>query len=47
MDRAERRRRVHKALLAVSGMDATRRFMADLQRAMTKADWTVDLLAVA
>lgn len=29
------------------GMDATRRFMADLQRAMTRAGWIVDLLAVA
>ena len=29
------------------GMDATRRFMAGLQRAMTRAGWTVDLLAVA
>jgi hypothetical protein len=29
------------------GMDATRRFMADLQRAMTRAGWTVDLFAVA
>src|SRR5271157_6059200 len=29
------------------GMDATRRFMADLQRAMTKAGWKVDLFAVA
>jgi hypothetical protein len=29
------------------GMDATRRFMAELQRAMIKAGWTVDLLAVA
>jgi hypothetical protein len=29
------------------GMDATRRFMADLQRAMTKAGWRVDLFAVA
>jgi hypothetical protein len=29
------------------GMDATRRFMADLQRAMTTAGWAVDLLAVA
>jgi hypothetical protein len=29
------------------GMDATRRFMAELQRAMTAAGWTVDLLAVA
>jgi hypothetical protein len=26
-----------------SGIDATRRFMADLQRAMTRAGWTVDL----
>ena len=31
----------------VGGMDATRRFMADLQRAMTKAGWKVDLFAVA
>ena len=29
------------------GMDATRRFMADLQRAMTKAGWKGDLFAVA
>jgi len=29
------------------GMDATRRFMADLQRAMTRAGWTVDFFAVA
>jgi hypothetical protein len=29
------------------GMDATRRFMADLQRGMIRASWTVDLLAVA
>lgn len=29
------------------GMDATRRFMANLQRAMTKAGWKVDLFAVA
>jgi len=29
------------------GMDATRRFMADLQRVMTKAGWTVDFFAVA
>jgi len=29
------------------GMAATRRFMADLQRAMTRAGWTVDLFAVA
>jgi len=29
------------------GMDATRRFMGDLQRAMTRAAWRVDLLAVA
>jgi hypothetical protein len=29
------------------GMDAPRRFMADLQRAMTRAGWTVDLIAVA
>jgi len=29
------------------GMDATRRFMADLQGAMSRAGWTVDLLAVA
>jgi hypothetical protein len=29
------------------GMDATRRFMAGLQRAMIKAGWSVDLLAVA
>ena len=29
------------------GMDATRRFMADIQRAMTRARWRVDLLAVA
>jgi hypothetical protein len=28
-------------------MDVTRRFIADLQRAMTRAGWTVDLLAVA
>lgn len=29
------------------GMDATRRFMGDLQHAMVAAGWTVDLLAVA
>jgi hypothetical protein len=29
------------------GMDATRRFMANLQNAMIAARWTVDLLAVA
>ena len=29
------------------GMDATRRFMGDLQRAMIRAGWMVDLLAVA
>jgi hypothetical protein len=29
------------------GMDATRRFMADLQRAMTRAGWKVDLFAMA
>jgi hypothetical protein len=29
------------------GMDATRRFMADLQRAMTRAGWTVDFFSVA
>jgi len=29
------------------GMDATRRFMADLQRAMTRAGWTVDFFALA
>lgn len=29
------------------GMQVTRRFMAELQRAMTRAGWTVDLLAVA
>jgi hypothetical protein len=29
------------------GMDATRRFIGDLQRVMTRAGWTVDLLAVA
>jgi hypothetical protein len=29
------------------GMDAARRYMADLQRAMTRAGWTVDLFAVA
>ena len=28
------------------GMDATRRFMADLQRAMTRARWNVDFFAV-
>jgi hypothetical protein len=28
-------------------MDAARRFMADLQRAMTRAGWTVDLFALA
>jgi len=28
-------------------MDATRRFMADLQRAMIRAGWAVDPLAVA
>ena len=29
------------------GMEVARRFMADLQRAMTRARWAVDLLAVA
>ena len=29
------------------GMDTTRRFMADLQRAMTRAGWTVDFFSVA
>jgi hypothetical protein len=29
------------------GMDMTRRFMADLQRAMTDTRWKVDLLAMA
>jgi hypothetical protein len=29
------------------GMDATRRFMADLQHAMTAAGWKVDFFAVA
>ena len=29
------------------GMDATRRFMVDLQRAMTRAGWTVDFFSVA
>jgi hypothetical protein len=29
------------------GMDAIRLFMANLQRAMTKAGWTVDFFAVA
>jgi hypothetical protein len=29
------------------GMDATRRFMADLQSAMTATLWKVDLLAMA
>ncbi len=29
------------------GMDATRRFMTDLQRAMTKMGWSVDFFAVA
>jgi hypothetical protein len=29
------------------GMDATRRFMVELQRAMTKAGWAVDFFAVA
>jgi len=29
------------------GMDATRRFMADLQRAMTRAGWIVDFFALA
>jgi hypothetical protein len=29
------------------GMEATRRFMAELQGAMTKAGWKVDLFAVA
>jgi hypothetical protein len=29
------------------GMDATRRFMANLQRAMTRAGWSVDFFAVA
>lgn len=29
------------------GMDATRRFMVELQRAMSRTGWTVDLLAVA
>jgi len=28
------------------GMDATRRFMADLQRAMTTAGWMVDFFAL-
>jgi hypothetical protein len=28
------------------GMDAARRYMADLQRAMTRAGWTVDQFAV-
>jgi hypothetical protein len=28
-------------------MDATRRFMVDLQRAMTRAGWTVDFFSVA
>ncbi len=28
-------------------MDVTRRFMADLQRAMTKTGWTVDFFALA
>jgi hypothetical protein len=32
---------------SMGGMDATRRFVADLQRAMTRAGWTVDLLATA
>jgi hypothetical protein len=29
------------------GMDATRQFVTDLQRAMTRKGWIVDLLAVA
>ena len=29
------------------GMDATRRFLADLQKAMTATRWRVDLLAMA
>ena len=29
------------------GMDATRRFMADLQRAMTRSGWSVNFFAVA
>ena len=29
------------------GMDATRRFMAELQRAMTKAGWKVEFFALA
>jgi hypothetical protein len=29
------------------GMDATRRFMADLQDAMAAARWSVDVFAVA
>ncbi|HEY6434156.1 MAG TPA: hypothetical protein VIZ17_19450 [Acetobacteraceae bacterium] len=29
------------------GIEATRRFMVELQRAMTKAGWKVDLFAVA
>jgi hypothetical protein len=29
------------------GMDATRRFMAELQRAMARAGWSVDFFAVA
>jgi hypothetical protein len=29
------------------GMDATRKFMTDLQREMSRAGWTVDLFAVA
>jgi hypothetical protein len=29
------------------GMDATRRFIADLQRAMTKARWNVDQFTMA
>ncbi|MBV9250478.1 MAG: hypothetical protein JO227_14680 [Acetobacteraceae bacterium] len=30
-----------------AGMNATRRFMADLQRAMAASGWKVDLFAVA
>ena len=29
------------------GMDITRRFMAELQRTMTRAGWTVDFFALA
>lgn len=31
----------------VGGMEATRQFMADLQRALRKAGWAVDVFALA